>query len=79
VTGGVEGNPFLSSWKRACYQLSNEAAMDGYERAIYAALCGNLESMLPVCSDWEDYLWAHFTALFHSRINDVSTLMYAMT
>lgn len=34
-----------------------------YERALYAALSGNLARLLPVCKKWEDALWAHYRVM----------------
>ena len=34
--------------------------MDLHERAVYAALSGNLKAVLPVCTSWMDYVWAYF-------------------
>lgn len=31
-----------------------------YEKAIYAALSGNLNALLPVSRSWGDYVWAYF-------------------
>lgn len=35
--------------------LKKIAEVDGgkYEAAVYAAQCGNLRRVLPICSDWE--------------------------
>ncbi len=33
-----------------------------HEKAIYGALSGQLSAILPVCSSWEDKLWAHCIA-----------------
>ena len=34
--------------------------MEKYERALYAALSGNLEALLPVCMSWMDFVWAYY-------------------
>lgn len=33
-----------------------------HEVAVYAALCGHVARVLPVCSSWEDCAWAYFRA-----------------
>lgn len=33
---------------------------DKYERALYAALSGNLTCLLQVCRSWEDFIWAYY-------------------
>eukprot|EP00250_Pteridium_aquilinum_P018743 c24191_g1_i1 orf=1363-4599(-) len=48
-------------WKWACYSASEKIAENAdesrYEAAIYAAQCGNIRRMLPVCRDWESACW----------------------
>nr|KAG5714375.1 hypothetical protein BaRGS_018592 [Batillaria attramentaria] len=41
---------------------------DQFETAIYAALSGNLKSLLPVCHSWYDCLWAYFRTLVDVRV-----------
>lgn len=44
-------------WKWATYCASERIAeQDGgkYETAVYAAQCGNLKRVLPICTDWEE-------------------------
>ncbi|XP_023549300.1 nuclear pore complex protein NUP107 [Cucurbita pepo subsp. pepo] len=48
-------------WKWASYCASEKIAeVDGgkYEAAVYAAQCGNLKRVLPICTDWESACWA---------------------
>ncbi|KAG6669049.1 nuclear pore complex protein NUP107 [Carya illinoinensis] len=48
-------------WKWASYCASEKIAeQDGgkFEAAVYAAQCGNLKRMLPICTDWESACWA---------------------
>ncbi|CAM6099702.1 unnamed protein product [Calypogeia fissa] len=44
-------------WKWACYfaseKIGGSADESKYEAAIFAAQCGNVERMLPVCYTWE--------------------------
>jgi nuclear pore complex protein Nup107 len=40
-----------------------------YERALYGALSGDLQSVLPACETWEDQLWAHVNHLLETRID----------
>ncbi|KAI7828810.1 nuclear pore protein 84/107 [Gamsiella multidivaricata] len=65
---GLIGNKTRGLWKGTCYALANEASADQYERAVYGALCGDVPSVLPVCSSWEDHAWAHYNALVESMI-----------
>ena len=54
----VEGNQHRDIWKRVAWNLAEDAALSQHERAVYAALCGNLKQLQPVCSGWEDLVWA---------------------
>ncbi|XP_055874618.1 nuclear pore complex protein Nup107-like isoform X1 [Biomphalaria glabrata] len=56
----LEGNPHRDVWKAVCWRLASEDNIYLYERAIYAALSGNLTALLPACSSWMDYVWAYF-------------------
>ncbi|KAG0295887.1 Nucleoporin nup84, partial [Dissophora globulifera] len=65
---GPIGNKTRSLWKGTCFAIANEATADNYERAIYGALCGDVSSVLPVCSSWEDHAWAQYNALVESMV-----------
>ncbi|XP_056445351.1 nuclear pore complex protein Nup107 [Gadus chalcogrammus] len=69
----VEGNPNRRIWKLCCWSLSEEEQLDRYERAIYAALSGNLKALLPVCESWEDCVWAYFRVLVDSLVEQEVT------
>jgi nuclear pore complex protein Nup107 len=58
----------LFSNERANQSLSPQNTVDPYERALYGALSGDVASVLPVCSTWEDVVWAHLNSLFESHI-----------
>ncbi|RUP32842.1 107-domain-containing protein [Jimgerdemannia flammicorona] len=62
------GNRDRHLWKGTCYQFAQEETSDKYERAMYAALCGDVDHVLPVCTSWEDIVWTHYNALIESRI-----------
>ncbi|XP_046851291.1 nuclear pore complex protein Nup107-like [Xenia sp. Carnegie-2017] len=64
----VEGNPNRDIWKNCCWNLSEQDCYDSYERAIYSALGGNLQQLLPVCISWEDCLWAYFKVMVDVRV-----------
>nr|XP_003224660.1 PREDICTED: nuclear pore complex protein Nup107 [Anolis carolinensis]XP_008114805.1 PREDICTED: nuclear pore complex protein Nup107 [Anolis carolinensis]XP_016851349.1 PREDICTED: nuclear pore complex protein Nup107 [Anolis carolinensis] len=73
VNGGtelepVEGNPYRSIWKMSCWRLAEKEQFDKFERAIYAALCGNLKQLLPVCETWEDAVWAYFRVMVDTLV-----------
>ncbi|ORX93251.1 nuclear pore protein 84/107 [Basidiobolus meristosporus CBS 931.73] len=62
------GNVNRGLWKGTCYQLAKEESLDVYERAMYAALCGDVENLLPVCKSWEDYIWGYYNALIENQV-----------
>ncbi|XP_061085410.1 nuclear pore complex protein Nup107 [Conger conger] len=64
----VEGNPLRGIWKVCCWRLSEDEQFNRYERAIYAALSGNLKQLLPVCETWEDSVWAYFRVMVDTLV-----------
>ncbi|MGH0139604.1 UNVERIFIED_CONTAM: hypothetical protein FKN15_014707 [Acipenser sinensis] len=47
---------------------TSEEQFNRYERAIYAALSGNIKQLLPVCDSWEDTVWAYFRVLVDTLV-----------
>ncbi|XP_062931624.1 nuclear pore complex protein Nup107 [Cynocephalus volans] len=73
VNGGtelepIEGNPYRRVWKISCWRMAEDELFNRYERAIYAALSGNLKQLLPVCDTWEDTVWAYFRVMVDSLV-----------
>lgn len=68
VLNDIEGNPYRDVWKAMCWKISDDTRIPEYERAMYATLSGNLKTLLPVCSSWEDYLWAYMKVTLDVRI-----------
>ncbi|RXM98795.1 Nuclear pore complex protein Nup107 [Acipenser ruthenus] len=64
----VEGNPHRCVWKTCCWRMAEDEQFNRYERAIYAALSGNLKQLLPVCDSWEDTVWAYFRVLVDTLV-----------
>ncbi|KAK7130211.1 hypothetical protein R3I93_019747 [Phoxinus phoxinus] len=64
----VEGNPHRSVWKVCCWRMAEEEQFNRYERAIYAALSGNLKQLLPACESWEDTVWAYFRVMVDTLV-----------
>lgn len=54
----AEGNKFRDIWKQVAWGLTEDSRIPLYERAIFAALCGNLQVLQSVCTSWEDLVWA---------------------
>lgn len=46
---GPQGNKSRSLWKGTCYALANDTSADQYERAIYGALSGDVNTVSPMC------------------------------
>ncbi|KAJ1917820.1 Nucleoporin nup84 [Tieghemiomyces parasiticus] len=65
----VVGTLHRTLWKRACLTLARDTALSATERALYAALTGCLDHVLPACETWEDYLWAYYTAIVEGRVD----------
>ncbi|KAI9007767.1 nuclear pore protein 84/107 [Hyaloraphidium curvatum] len=61
------GNMNRDLWKACAYRIACEEQFTLYERALYAALCGDLRNALPACQNWEDYLWTFYVVLLESR------------
>ncbi|CCI39822.1 unnamed protein product [Albugo candida] len=78
------GNPFRPLWKSICWRFSNletpgkmvksnsKIALS-YEKAIYAALCGNAHTLIqsPACDSWEDHCWALVQAITESQVDKI--------
>ncbi|KAF8067307.1 SRL1 [Scenedesmus sp. PABB004] len=64
VEGGLAASRV--AWKWACFAAAEAAATatpgNRWEAAVYAALCGHVARMLPVCASWEDEAWAYCRA-----------------
>ncbi|KAF9967135.1 Nucleoporin nup84 [Mortierella alpina] len=67
---GLSGNKTRGLWKGTCYALAKEKSADQFERAVYGALCGDVESVIPVCSTWEDHAWARYNALVERMVEE---------
>lgn len=45
-----------------------QSNLNVYEKAAIASLCGYLDGVLPVCTNWEDYLWAYMRTMVDIRV-----------
>ena len=59
------------NWRKMCFQLARQPQVDRYERAVYGVVCGDLDSVVPVCQTWEDQMWAHFNAIYLWKLEEV--------
>ncbi|KAI9597817.1 nuclear pore protein 84/107 [Syncephalis fuscata] len=66
---GPQGNPRRLLWKSMCRQLSKNMDADIYERAMYALLVGEVEPLLMVSQNWEDYLFAYYNAMIETELD----------
>jgi nuclear pore complex protein Nup107 len=69
-TGQLNGN-----WRRMCFQIARQPLVERFERAVYGVVCGDLDSVVPVCNSWEDQLWAHFNAIYIWELEEVVSLL----
>ena len=60
-----------NNWRRMCFQIARQPQVDRYERAVYGVVCGDLDSVVPVCQTWEDQMWAHFNAIYTWKLEEV--------
>ncbi|XP_038045474.1 nuclear pore complex protein Nup107-like [Patiria miniata] len=64
----ITGNMYRDIWKAVCWRMAEDERFNVYERAIYAALSGNLKELLPACDTWDDCLWAYFKVLVDRQV-----------
>ncbi|KAJ5082652.1 Nuclear pore protein [Penicillium argentinense] len=55
------------SWRAACFALAQNPKAGDFERAVYGLLCGDSDSVVKVCSSWDDYLYVYFNRVVLSR------------
>ena len=68
---GTSANPAASSlWRRMCFALAHKGGDDGYERAVYGILSGDIASVEPVCRSWDDFVFAHYNALLRTQFDN---------
>jgi len=73
LSGLAQGKENLNNhWRKMCFQLARQPQVDRYERAVYGVVCGDLDSVLPVCQTWEDQLWAHFNTIHKWKLEEKS-------
>ncbi|KAG2182397.1 hypothetical protein INT43_007327 [Umbelopsis isabellina] len=58
-------------WEMSCRQIARDNTLDVYERATYAALCGDMENTLPACTTWEDLVWAYYNASVENLLGEI--------
>ena len=73
-----DGDKLNNDWRKMCFQITRQGQVDRYERAVYGALCGDLESVVPVCHTWEDQMWAHFNAIYTWKLEEVLPFLFTI-
>lgn len=67
----IEGNVCRDMWKNTCWQMCEEPNYDVFEKAVFAALSGNVQKVLPACQSWYDYVWAYFKTAVDVQVEKV--------
>lgn len=70
VAPRIEGNRSRALWRRVCFALARSGGLNEYERAVYGALSGDLETVEKVCLEWDDFLFAHYNSLVISQFDN---------
>lgn len=61
-TSIVSGWQSRALWRKTCTSVARDGGIDKYEKAVYGILGGSLQSVLKVCGNWNDYLFAHYNS-----------------
>ncbi|GJQ71846.1 Nup107 [Trypoxylus dichotomus] len=64
----IEGNENRDLWKRMAFKYCEQIQPNKYEKAAVGIYCGYLRHVLPVCNDWNDYLWAYLKVMIDIRV-----------
>ncbi|CAG9773100.1 unnamed protein product [Ceutorhynchus assimilis] len=64
----IEGNGSRDIWKIMALRYSKQDWINPYDKASVATFCGYIEAILPVCSTWEDNLWAYMKSIVDIRV-----------
>ncbi|KZF26323.1 hypothetical protein L228DRAFT_206565 [Xylona heveae TC161] len=57
-------------WRRVCYASAKAGGMNKYERAVFGTLGGDIDSVEPVCQNWDDHLFVHYNSLLLTQFDD---------
>lgn len=64
----ISGNKKRDIWKQTCFRSARMHGLTSYEKAILGVFGGNLKSVLPVCYNWSDQLWARLRCSIDIKI-----------
>lgn len=62
----LRGANLGSLWRRVCYAAAN-AGQNEFERAVYGLLAGDIASIEPICSSWDDFLYVRLNNVLLSQ------------
>ncbi|KRT85638.1 hypothetical protein AMK59_1849, partial [Oryctes borbonicus] len=67
-TQKMEGNENRDLWKRMAFKYCEQIQPNRFEKAAIGVYCGYLKYVLPVCNDWNDYLWGYLKVMIDIRV-----------
>ena len=63
-----EGNKNRDIWKKVVWKMIKDDKLSLYERAIFAPYCGNVNFLIRMSTDWEDWLWAFTKCMVDMKV-----------
>ncbi|KAI1268822.1 nuclear pore protein 84/107 [Xylariaceae sp. FL1019] len=57
-------------WRRTCFALARQGGINDYERAVYGILSGDVSSVEKICTNWDDFVFAHYNSLLRAQFDD---------
>ncbi|KAK9457554.1 nuclear pore protein 84/107 [Dipodascopsis uninucleata] len=66
----IRGTRRKALWRRMCLHIARSPQVDRFEKATFGLLCGDLDSVLTVCDDWETQLFAYLNHLSATQIEE---------
>ena len=57
-------------WRKVCASAAKDGGIDKHENAVCGLLGGSLQSVLKVCGNWNDYLFAHYNTYLLRQFDD---------
>lgn len=63
-------------WRRMCFAAARKGDQGDFQKAVYGLLCGDIDSVDPVCKTWDDSLYMHYNALLKSQYDEYLRFHY---
>ncbi|KAI0159552.1 nuclear pore protein 84/107 [Xylariaceae sp. FL1272] len=57
-------------WRRTCFALARQGGINDYERAVYGILSGDVSSVEKICTNWDDFVFAHYNSLLRAQFDE---------